>query len=97
MSTSVIGSAAMTTHFIGVGCVVDEIDDALAERVGVREEERRVPAEEQEPGHLLRARIAREVVIALHAVRAAEDGVVRSPRAPDEVEQRHRDGDRDAR
>jgi len=49
---------------------VDELDDARAKGVGVREEQRRIPAEQQEPGHLLRFRVALEVVRCGHSARS---------------------------
>ena len=89
VSTSVIGSAAMTTHRTGTSAASTSVHDPRAERVGVGEEERRVPAEEERaPAPASPRGSAYEVVVALHARGTAEDGVVRAPRSPHEVEQR---------
>ena len=92
MSMSVIGSAATTTQRVGRRCGVDRRFDRLAERLGVREEERRVPAEQDQALEPLRVRVAGDVVVALDALDPTEDRRVRTPRAPEEG--RERDADR---
>ena len=96
MSMSVTGSAATTTHFVGVGASAIASQDVLAEDLGIGEEQGRVPAEEHQARNALRLGMARDVVVALEPVDTAEHGIVGPPGAPDEAEQRQRDGDEDA-
>jgi len=72
--------------------LVDGRFDALSEGLGVREEQRGVPAEEDESLETLGLRISTDVVIALHALDSPEDRRMWSPRAPEE--RRQRDPDR---
>ena len=53
-STLVTGSAATTSRRTGVGELRDRLEHAVAEQLGVGEEQRRVPAEQ----HQARARAA---------------------------------------
>ena len=93
-SMSVIGSAATTIqrHVAGTR----ERADALAEVVGVGEEERRVEAVQHESRDAAGVGIALGVVVALEVVDPAEHRVVRAPGPADEVQQRERDRDPDA-
>jgi hypothetical protein len=75
---------------------VDCVDHASAEGVCVREKKRGIPADQQEARNLPRIRVARDVVVPLHAIGATQYGVVRAPGTPNEVENRNTDGERDA-
>src|SRR5512139_453550 len=70
------------------------IERALVEQFGVGEEQRRIPAEQDQAGDQARAGIALDVVVALDALRTSEDGRVRAPAVPQEFD--HGDHDRQA-
>ena len=90
-STLVTGSAATTTRRTGVGDAATACKDPVLEQLGIGEEQRRIPAEQHQAGDQARVGIARDVVIALDAVGAAENGGVRPPAVPQELD----DGDHD--
>ena len=70
--------------------------DALAEVVGIGEEERRVEAVQHESRDVAGVGIALGVVVALEVVDPAEHRIVRAPGPADEVQQRESDRDPDA-
>ena len=61
-STLVTGSAATTSQRTGVGARADGVEHPLAEELGVGEEQRRIPAEQDQAGNLPRVRVALQVV-----------------------------------
>ena len=75
---------------------VDKREHTLSEVLGVDEEGRRIEAVHEQPGHRLGALPARDVVIAVDVVDAAEHGIVRARRAVEEDADRERDRDDDA-
>ena len=77
---------------VGLG---DPLPKAIAEDLGIGEEERRVEPVEEEAGDLARVRVEREVVVSLDAVGPSEDRIVWPPRALDELDERQPDGDED--
>src|SRR5262249_10240462 len=76
-------------------CVRYRITGAVAEQLRVGEEERRIPAQHHEPREQACCGIARDVVVALHAVHSAEDRGMRAPPIPEELEYRDDDGQGD--
>ena len=94
MSTSVIGSAATTIHS-GARLGVRERAHLFAEGARVREEHRRVEAEDRASGQPLRHRVAADVVIARDPGTRPRIGLVRPPRPAEHVadRERHRDSD----
>jgi hypothetical protein len=52
------------------------VPEAVGEHFGVGEEQRGVPAEEHQAGDALGVGVAGDVVVALHVVDPAQDGVV---------------------
>jgi len=76
-----------------VGCRESSVD-AVAEHLCVCEEERRVEAEEEQPGHLSPLGVTHDVVVPLEAPHPPEDGGVRVPGPLEHRE--HGEADRDA-
>ena len=93
-STSVIASHTSTNH-VGMP-VVDQSADLVAERAGVGEEERRLPAVDDDIGNLGRGRERVDAVPPVHAVDAAEHCAVRPPAATEEHQHRQDDREDDA-
>src|SRR4051794_21419718 len=73
------------------------IQHALLEQFGVGEEQGRIPPEQDQPRYPARIGISRDVMIAFDAVRAPQHGRVRPPAIPQELDDRHRDGQTDSR
>ena len=96
VSTSVIGSAA-TTIQRGRGSARGQRADLVAERPRVGEDQRRVEAEDHQPGQPLGVRVSSQVVVAGQAGDPAEHRLVGPPGPAEHVEDRQRDRDRDAR
>ena len=74
---------------------LDEIADPVAELVGVGEEQRGRPADDEQPRDLLGVRVAQDVVVAADAGTLAEHRRVRRPGTLEDVDRREGDGDDD--
>ena len=95
-STLVTGSAATTIRCTGVGDCATASSTRSLEQLGIGEEQRRVPAEQHQAGDQPRLGIARDVVVALDAVDAAQHGGMRPPAVPQEFDDRDDDRQADA-
>ena len=73
------------------------VQHAVLEQFGVGEEQRRVPAKQDQAGDPAGIGIARDVVVALDAVGAPEHRGVRTPAVPQEFDDGDHDGQADAR
>src|ERR1051325_4051024 len=73
---------------------LDRVEDSLVKKLGVGEEERRVPTKQYQTGDATRRGIARDIVIAANTIGPAEYCEMRTPAVPQELD--HSDHDRDA-
>src|SRR4029450_3008649 len=73
------------------------LQNALFEQLRVGEEQGRIPAKEDQTGDLAGVRVARDVVVALDALGAAQDRGVRTPAIPQELDDGDHDREADAR
>src|SRR3954466_9123905 len=73
-----------------------QLANLAAEGAGVREDEGRVKAVDDDAVGLVGIRVLPDVVVAGYPVDMAQDGLVRPPGTPEDVEDGQRYGDRDA-